>query len=407
MEKTKITKRVEKHRINKGHPYYKMLDDFCFKSKNLYNFANYQIRQQFIKDNKFLNYCNLDKLLKTKDMDFDYRNMCSAVASQQLLKLLEKNWKSFFKSIKDWSKNKEKYKGRPKLPGYIDKDGRNLVVLTYTACKIKDGLIHFPKTFQGFTLKTNVINLQQVRILPRTNHFVIELVYNIPITKIKQDNVRYLGIDIGLDNLATVCNNVGVTPFIISGREIKSINQYYNKQKAHYQEIAERMNKTKQTARLERLTRKRTDKIDTLLHTASKKIIDEAVRLKCNTIVIGKNKQWKTEINIGKVNNQKFVIIPHARFIEMIKYKAEHRGIKCIETEESYTSSTSFLDNETPIKENYNKKRRITRGLFKANDGTIINADLNGAYQITKKIFPDAFIKKIKHKTHPIRIKFF
>ncbi|SHH19810.1 RNA-guided endonuclease InsQ/TnpB family protein [Tepidibacter thalassicus] len=400
-----IVRRVEKHIIRQNNKYYDMLDNFCFMSKNLYNFANYQIRQQFCKNGEFINYTKLDKLLKQDGMDYDYRNMPVAQSAQQCLRLLEKNWKSFFESIKKWNKNKDKYTGRPKLPKYLKKNGRNILILTNNNCKIKDGIIKFPKSFNGFTLKTKVNKLQQVRILPRNKHFIIEVVYRIDIKEPKVDNRGYIGIDIGIDNLATICNNVGAKPIIVDGKSLKSINQYYNKKLSHFKKVAKRMNGIDLTNRMNRLTIKRNNKVIDYLHKASKMVIDYTLSLNCNTIVIGTNKDWKRESKLSKKVNQSFVGIPHQRFIEMIQYKAENVGINVILTEESYTSGTSFLDNELPIKENYNKRRRIKRGLFKSNKGILINADLNGAYQIVKKVFPKAFAEGIEGVgLHPVRV---
>ena len=339
--------RVEKHNIRPTHPYYSMLDEFCFKSKNLYNFANYQIRQKFCETGEFINYNTMDKLLKQKDMEFDYRNMPIAESAQQCLRLLEKNWKSFFASAKDYKKNQSKYTGRPKLPKYLDKNGRNILILTNRGCKVRDSMIVFPKVFNGFTLKTKVNSLQQVRILPRNKHIIVEVVYNYESKDSLEDNRRYLGVDIGLDNLATIVNNVGYSPIIINGKGLKSINKYYNKQISHYREVAKRMNKLDYTERMNKLTIKRNNKIDDFMHKASKFIVDYALGINCNTIIIGNNKDWKRGSKMSKNVNQSFVGIPHQRFIEMIKYKCENVGLNLIITEESYTSSTSFLDGIT------------------------------------------------------------
>ena len=453
-----IVQRVEKHIIKENHKYYKMLDDFCFKSKNLYNFANYQVRQCFVicsklADNKklneeqeeFLTNLNLKvdefnkkkldkyskdmkkgkivkepKLLKHFGVDnkfipysfndflckgLDYSSMPSAGASQQCLRLLEKNWKSFFVAIKDWSMNKNKYTGRPKLPKYLSKNGRNILILTNVQVKLKNGYIQFPKSFNGFILQSKCNNLQQVRILPRNKHIVIEIVYNLEVSETKQDNGRYIGIDIGLDNLATLTNNVGIQPVIISGRKLKSINKYYNKQMSHYREIAKRMNNLDYTNRMNKLTIKRNNMITDLIHKASKSIINYALSCGVNTIVIGNNKDWKRNSSMSKKVNQSFVGIPHQILINQIIYKAENVGIKTIITEESYTSGTSFLDNELPIKQNYNKSRRIHRGLFKSNLGKLINADVNGSLQIIKKVFSNAFSHGIEdYGFNPIRV---
>ena len=383
--------RVEKHIIKSNNKYYKILDEYCFKSKNLYNFANYHIRKTFIGTGEWLRYNKLDKMLKQKDMDFDYRNMPTAQSSQQCLKLLDKNWKSFFKSIKDWVKHKDKYSGRPKLPKYLKKNGRNILILTNQNCKLKNNIINFPKTFNGFTLKTKANNIQQVRMLPRNKHIVIEVVYKINIKDKIKDNNKYVSIDIGLDNLATLTNNCNIQPVIINGRKMKSINKYYNKELSHYREIAKRVNNLDYTNRMNRLTIKRNNMISDLIHKASKSIIEYALSCGANTIIIGNNKDWKRNSSMSKKVNQSFVGIPHQDLINKIIYKAENIGLNVIVTEESYTSGTSFLDNELPIKENYKKERRIFRGLFKTNKGRLINADVNGSLQIMKKVFSNAF----------------
>ena len=399
--------RIEKHIIKENNEYYEMLDGFCYKSKNLYNFANYHIRKQFIDAKKWLRYYDLDKLMKQSEMDFDYRSLPVIQSSQQCLKLLDKNWKSFFKSIKDWSKNKNKYNGRPKLPKYLPKNGRNLVVLTNQNCKIKDGILKFPKTFNNFTLKTQVKgdDLQQVRILPRNKHIIIELIYNKQIKDLKKDNKKYIAIDIGLDNLLTLTTNTLNKPIIINGRFLKSKNKFYNKQISYYREITKRMNNLDYTRRMNFLTNKRNNMINDLIHKASRKVIEYALSCDANTIVIGNNKDWKRNSNMSKQVNQSFVGIPHKKLIEQIIYKAEDCGIKVIITEESYTSGTSFLDGELPTKENYNKNRRIYRGLFVSNKGIKINSDVNGSLQIMKKVFPNAFSHGIEdYVFNPIRV---
>lgn len=368
--------------------------DFCHMSKKLYNHANYLVRKEFTDNDKWLRYGELNKILRTDTEYPDYKNMPTAQTAQQILRLLDKNWKSFFKSIKEWSKNKKKYLGRPKMPKFLKKDGKYLLALTNQNCKLRDGYILFPKSFDGFSVKTKFVErqdfklFQQVRIIPHKNRIAIELIYEIESVKEKSDNGRYIGIDIGVDNLATVGNNIGKTAFIINGKPLKSINQYYNKQISHYREVCKRVNNKDYSNRMYKLTENRNAKIDDYLHKASRKIVDYCVENKINTIVIGQNKGWKQSSVMSKRVNQHFVQIPFARLIKMIQYKAQERGIAVILTEESYTSGTSFIDNEMPVKENYNKARRIHRGMFKSNNGTLINADLNGAYQIIKKVFP-------------------
>ena len=407
-----IVQRVEKHRIKQNNAYYLMLCDFAHKSKNLYNHANFLVREEFIKNDKWLHYRDLDKLLKADATYDDYKQMPTAQSAQQTLRLLEKDWKSFFVAVKDWSKQKEKYLGRPKLPKYKPKNGKHILILTNQNVKLKNGVLYFPKTFQGFTVKPrfmeleNFVSFQQVRVIPSFQSFTVELVYNMEISDVPLwDNERYLSMDIGLDNLATVVNNVGLKPIIINGKGLKSMNQYYNKQISHYRKIAKRMNDKDYTNRMYRITRKRNDKIDDYMHKASRYLIRYAVSNRFHTIVIGNNKEWKQNASMSKKVNQSFVGIPHMRFMEMVQYKAQNVGINVIFTEESYTSGTSFLDGEFPIKANYNKKRRVHRGLFVSNTGKNIHADVNGAYQILKKVFPKAFVDGIEGVAlHPVRV---
>ena len=247
-----IQTRVEKHIIKSTNAYFSMLLDFCHKSKNLYNHGNYLVRQAFTRqeNRKWIRYAELDKLLKVDEVYLDYKEMPTAQSAQQTLKLLDGNWKSFFASIKDWGKNKDKFLGRPKLPKYLKKDSNFLLILTNQNCKIRDGIIQFPKTFKGFTItprfikKENFVSFQQIRCIPKKNRIIVELIYKINVLEKKADNQRYIGIDIGVDNLVTVCNNVGEQAFIINGRPLKAINQYYNKQISHYREITKRMNKS-------------------------------------------------------------------------------------------------------------------------------------------------------------------
>jgi transposase, IS605 orfB family len=407
-----IVQRVEKHAIKKSHSYYNMFCEFTHRSKNLYNHANYLVRKEFTENNKWLRYQNLDEILK-KDLDYpDYRNMPTAKSAQQTLRLLDTNWKTFFNSIKDWSKNKDKYSGRPRLPKYKHKDGHFVLTLTNQDVKRHEKLLKFPKAFCDFTIKPRCIHLSnfeklnQVRVIPRNQSFCIEIVYSISINDdILPDNGRHMSIDLGLDNLATIVTNTGLNPIIVNGKGLKSINQYYNKKRAYYQSIAKQINDKFYTNRLYRLTQKRNFKIEDALHKISKYIVDIALENKITTIVIGNNKDWKQAISLGRKTNQSFVSIPHRKLIEKIVYKAQAYGISVVLTEESYTSGTSFLDDELPIKEFYAKKRRKHRGLFVSNQHALINADVNAAYQIMKKVFPNDFSDGIEGVVlHPVKV---
>jgi putative transposase len=400
----KVT-RTESHNINKNSLVFKIIDDLCFKSKNVYNLANYTIRQEFINNKKWIKYNELANIMKDTDC---YKELGSNVG-QQTLKVLDKNWKSFFVCIKDWSKNPSKYLGRPKIPKYKEKNGRFLLGIDNIKVHLDNGYLRFswrPLSGLNNIFKTNVQDrIIQVRFVPKGSHYTLEIVYEIDVIECNAESNRIIGIDLGIDNFATVSNNAGLKPFIVNGKIIKSMNQYYNKKKSKLQSELMLRHKKHWSNKLQQLTDKRNNKVSNYIHNASKRIIDWCVLYNIDTIVIGKNKLWKQESAMSKKTNQKFISIPFDLFISTLKYKAENVGITFIDTEESYTSGTSFLDGELPIKENYNKSRRVYRGLFKSNSGISINADLNGAYQIIKKVFPNAFVDGIDGVgLHPIRV---
>lgn len=407
-----IVSRVERHIIHKSNSYYDLIDNFCFMSKNLYNHANYIVRNEFVKNNRWIRHSELDKILRA-DVEYpDYRSMPTAQSAQQLLKLLDKNWLSFFKSIKDWSKNKSKYLGKPKLPNYKKKDGRTTLILTNQEVKLKNNILKFPKAFNGFSIepqfihRNNFVSFQQVRFIPNSNHIVVELVYNIEIpNETVNDNSRYISIDLGVDNFATITNNFGEIPVILNGRGLKFINQYYNKLIAHYGSISTQHNHKHQTKRMNRITEKRNNKISDYMHKSSHFVIDYAIQHNVSVIVVGYNQEWKQNCDMGKSANQNFTQIPFKQFLDKLQYKAEEAGLKVILVEESYTSGTSFLDNEAPVKDFYNKSRRFCRGLFRSNNRKIINADVNASLQILKKAIPTAFSNGTEGvMVHPVRV---
>ena len=405
-------KRIERHIINRQNKWYKLLENKCYIAKNIYNHANYLIRQTFVKTNKYLTYKKVEKLLHD-DVEYpDYWDLGLANSSQQILRVLDRNWKSFFKSIKDWKSHPEKYLGRPKLPKYKKKNGLKEFALTYNQFKLKpDNLIHFPKTLNGFTIKPKFINsqydtIQQIRFIPQNDRIVVEIVYLKTVADISIKSDNYIGIDLGIDNFATIVSNNGIAQ-IINGKGLKSINRYYNKLIAkNKSKLDLDKSKTEYSHKLNSITNKRNDKVDYFMHNASSYVVNLALANNISTIVIGKNEGWKNEGNLGKVNNQKFVQIPYNSFITKLEYKCQEVGITLITIDESYTSGTSFLDDELPIKDFYNKKRRIKRGLFKSNQGKYINADINSACQILRKVFVNAFNKpdNIGFVMNPVKV---
>ncbi len=379
---------VEQHCISKNDSRYEVIDRAAFASKNFYNAANYELRQSYIRTGVYLSYETLYHLMKRHEA---YKALPAKVA-QQVLKVLDKNWKGYFEAMKAYPRDPSKFLGHPKLPKYKDKQkGRNVLVFTVQAVS-KRGLSKGVIQPSGvpIEIQTQHTNINQVRIVPRGTHYVVEVVYTQKTTQAAVDFSLYAGIDIGLNNLATLTSNKsGFVPRLVNGRPVKSINQFYNKNRATLQA---RLPQGQYTShRMEHLTLKRTRQIDHYLHTASRRIIDLLVSERIGTLVIGKNINWKQEATIGKRTNQNFVQVPHARFIDMLTYKATLVGIQVILTEERYTSKCSFLDNEPIGKHEVYAGRRVKRGLFRSVSGKTYNADINGSYNILRKVAPDVF----------------
>jgi putative transposase len=327
---------------------------------------------------------------------------CGSQAAQKTIQLVSKQWKSYFQAIKDWKKNPSKYLGMPKIPGYLPKDGRQVFMLKNIQCSLIDGIFRIAyKPFNQYETKTHVVGkLMQCRFVPKGSYYVMEIVYEIEVPDLREETEKICSVDLGVENFITVVNNFGEKPFIVKGGEIKSTNQYFNKKKAELQSSLKKQTGKDWSNRLQRLTDKRYEKIKYLMQCISKKLTDYCVEHEVDTLIIGLNKTWKQETT----RMQNFTYIPYDMFINQVQSKCEKFGIKVITTEEGYTSGTSFLDGEIPSKEFYNKERRVQRGLFVSNDGTKINADVNGAYQIMKKVVPDAFADGIEGVgLHPFR----
>jgi putative transposase len=415
--KTKLT---ERQIVTKSDPRFEQLDDLCFRAKNLYNKSLYLTRHSLFNEN-FQFASNFESILRDDTEYRDYRNMLDMASAQQVLRQVSSTWKAYFAAHKNWKQNPDKYPGEPKIPKYLKKDGRYPFTITtgpngrdYSAYLLPDGSFKLPKKFNGLKIYTACFHkegfqrVNEIKIISKKYQIEIFIAYTVEVPDTKPDNSRYLSIDLGLDNLAAcVTNDQSLHPFVINGKSLKSINQYYNKKQSELRSEAKIRHNLDWTHRLDRLTEKRRRKIEDYLHCASKYLIEYCVQNDINTIIIGKNDSWKGSINLGSRTNQNFVYIPHTRFIDMVKYKGQVNGIDTICTEESYTSGTSFLDGEEPNKDYYNKSRRVHRGLFKSNEGLLINADINGAYQIMKKVVPNAFEQWDRgHVVSPLRISF-
>jgi putative transposase len=393
---------VEQHVIERSDPRYQVIDEAAFKSKNLYNAALYEIRQSFIHERKYLNYNKVQRRMQAHEA---YRALPAKV-SQQVLKQLDHDWDAFFKARAAYKEDPSTFQGRPRLPKYKHKtQGRNLLVYTRQALgggqsKQGQGAIHqglIRPSGLAIEVRSQQRQIAQVRIVPRKGFYVVEVVYEQEVNQTEVNPASYAGIDIGITNLVALASNQpGFVPVIVNGRPVKSVNQYYNKRKAALQS---KLAHPGTSRRMERLTKRRTRRIDHYLHTVSRRIIDHVVKEGIGTLVIGKNDGWKQEASLGKRNNQHFCQIPHARLIAMLTYKAQLVGISVVVTEESYTSKASLLDlDPLPVRTNGKEKptfsgERIKRGLYRAKDGRLLNADINGAGNIIRKVAPDAFEK--------------
>src|SRR6266699_4448589 len=405
---------VEQHCIGKNDPRYRVLDEAAFKSKNLYNAALYQTRQAFFADGVYLNYNEIQRRMQSHEA---YKALPAKV-SQQILMLLANSWESFKKAKKAYEQDPSKCTGRPRLPKYKHKtEGRNILIYTIQALSkrgLKCGLIQ--PSMLPISIKTQHTDIDQVRIVPKKGYYVVEVVYEQEPVQTPVNPAYYAGIDIGVNNLVALASNKpGFSPVVVNGRPVKSTNQFYNKRKAALQR---KLVKTGTTKRMERITTKRNRRIDHYLHTVSRWVIDRLVQEEIGVLVIGKNDAWKQEVTMGKRNNQQFVQIPHVRLIQMLTYKAELVGITVLITEESYTSKASFLDRDPlPVRspkddtEYTFSGKRVKRGLYRASGKRYINADLNGAYNIVRKVAPDAFTaegvedgRAMPYVVHPARM---
>ena len=383
---------TERHIIKKTNPLYSELDNLCFLSKNLYNSALYTVRQYYFENKKYLSWVNINNnFVKNKQVDY-YALPCKV--SQQTLKMVDQNMKSFFNAIKA-------KKSKAKLPKYLDKvKGRFVVTYTNQAIgkkALQNGYVELSKT--NIKIKTKVKDVKQVRIVPQNNFIVVEVLYEVKPKPHDNSKEMYCGIDFGLNNLMT-CSFQNDSPLIINGKPLKSINWHYNKEKSRLQSLLDGRKKT--SKRIQNITLKRNNRINDYLHKTTKIFVNYLVSKEINNVVIGYNKEWKQGINIGRVNNQNFVGIPYYKLLNMLTYKCELEGISVIVTEESYTSKCSFLDDEDICKHEEYYGKRLKRGLYKASDGRLINADVNGALNILKKVIGKFEYDSIKVCSTPL-----
>ena len=372
---------VEKHIIKSKHQYYDELDHLCLLSKNLYNATLYTVRQYYFANKQFLNYQAVNKMYVGCNHP-DYRILTAKVA-QHTQMLVDRNFKSFFELLK--LKGQGKYNKPIKIPRYLNKKaGRQVVHYAKGALSFKEkGFIKLSKTNIKIKTKLTKESVQFVRLVPRNNYIAIEIGYNVKEPALKSNN-NVLAIDIGVNNIAS-CVTTDGDKYLVNGRQLKYINHNYNKAVADAKSKLKLTHNQNSSQYISQIINKRNNRINDYLHKITTYIVNHAVSKDIGTIVVGYNKEWKQDTNLGKVNNQNFVQIPFYRLINMLEYKCRLKGIKFQTITEAYTSKCSFIDDEEIKKHQSYSGRRITRELFKTKNGLIVNADINGAYNILKK----------------------
>ena len=376
---------VERHIVRDNR-----FEGICQKSGLLYNYVLYLVRQGIFSGNYLKEYDLSTKL--GRENQYDFRSLPCHI-SQQVVKQVFQNIKGWIKLKKDYEKNPSKYEARPGLPKYKKRKKQNMLVFNTLSCRIKNGYIHFVKDIVK-PIKTNIGDnkLCQVRIIPQATCYVVEVIYEKKENDLSLNKSNVLSIDLGLNNLCTCISNVGVKPFIVNGRVIKSFNQWYNKTKAKRMSYIGDKGTSKY---LKFLNNRRNLWIDDKIHKISRWIINFCINNDIGNIVIGLNKGWKQDINLGKRNNQKFVEIPFSKLIDKISYKGKLIGINVQTTEESYTSKVDHLAFEPLKKQEVYLGRRKKRGLFQSSINKLVNADINGAIGIGRKVFGDSYVREI------------
>ena len=374
---------------------FRNLKYLCHIAKNLKNQAIYNVRQHYFNNKKYLSYNENYKMLKNSE---NYKKLNSNMA-QQILKEVDESFKSFFALLK-LAKNGQ-YNGKIKLPNYLDKDGFTTLVIGFV--RLKDDMLivpysnSFKKTHQEVKVKLPSVlkdkKIKEIRIIPKqhSRYFEIQYIYKVEEVQRELNKENVLGIDLGIDNLCTCVINTGAS-FIIDGRKLKSINQYYNKINAKLQSIKDKQKIERTTLRQKRITRKRNNRINDYLSKAARTIVNYCLNNDIGKLVLGYNEDFQRNSNIGSINNQNFVNIPYRKLRDKLIYLCKLYGIEFKLQEESYTSKASFFDgDEIPIYDKENPQeyifsgKRIKRGLYQTSKGYQLNADCNGALNILRK----------------------
>lgn len=375
---------------------YLILRELCHSAKNLYNQAVYNIRQYYFDEGKYLNYVENNKLLKSSE---NYQILNSNMA-QQILKEVDGAFKSFFRLLK--LKSKGEYKEKVKLPKYLPKNSFTTLVVGFVRLNENTFILPYSQSYKKNhrPIKINIPpllldkNIKEIRIIPKFNarFFEIQYTYQVENEERNLDKNNALAIDLGVNNLATCVTNRGKS-FIVDGKKLKSINQWFNKYNAKLQSIKDKQGYGKTlTMKQKYIWNKRNNRVNDYLSKSARIIINYCLENNIGTLVCGYNNDFQRNSDIGKKNNQNFVNIPFSKLQSKLEYLCEFYGIKYVDQEESYTSKASFFDMD--IIPEYKEKdnieysfsgKRVRRGMYKTLKGYILNADVNGALNILKK----------------------
>lgn len=411
-----LTVKQQLKHLNKEE--YLILRELCHTAKNLYNQAVYNIRQHYFNEEKYLSYVENNRILKSSD---NYKLLNSNMA-QQTLKEVDGAFKSFFGLLK--LKAKGEYKEKVKLPNYLPKNSFTTLVVGFVRLNENKFILPYSQNYKKnhMPIKINIPlllldkNIKEIRIIPKFNarFFEIQYTYQVEREQRNLDKNNALAIDLGIDNLATCVTSKGKS-FIIDGKKLKSINQWFNKYNAKLQSIKDKQGYGKAlTIKQKAIWNKRNNRVNDYLSKSARIIINYCLENDIGTLVCGYNSDFQRNSEIGKINNQNFVNIPYSKFQSKLEYLCELYGIKYVEQEESYTSKASFFDMDIipEYREGENIKysfsgKRVKRGMYKTSKGYVLNADINGALNILKKS-KVVDIKVLYHRGEvdtPVRIR--
>ena len=376
---------------------YRTIRELCHIAKNLANEAIYNVRQYYFSEGEFLKYEKNYTLLKNSP---NYKALNSNMA-QQILKEVDGSFKSFFSLLKLAKQGKYAFKDC-RLPHYLPKDGYTTLVIGFVRLKGNKLILPFSNSFKKthkaveITIPPILLDkkVKEIRIIPKAKarFFEIQYIYEAECVQRNLNTNNALALDLGINNLVTAVSSNGKS-FIIDGKKLKSINQWFNKENARLQSIKDKQHYGKKsTNRQKAIARNRNNKVNDYMNKAARKVINYCIANDMGTLVVGYNETFQRGGHIGKRNNQNFVNIPYGQLRSKLEYLCKMNGIIFVKQEESYTSKSSFWDrDDIPVYNADNPReyqfsgKRIHRGQYKTANGKIINADVNGALNIMRK----------------------